>query len=146
MRFDGSAPVHHRILARIHAHPGGCWIWAVGKSNGYGRLFHQGQTRSAHRLAYEAWVGPIPDGLEIDHLCRVKSCVKPCHLEPVTHTENMRRVVWEPRNFDAIEQALLEARGAVLTAEFKRSALTPQPVENMGINRGKREVSGGPTI
>jgi len=47
--------------------------------------------RSAHRLSYETEIGPIPEGLELDHLCRVRSCVNPLHLEPVTHQENVRR-------------------------------------------------------
>lgn len=45
----------------------------------------------AHRVAYELVVGPIPEGLEIDHLCRTRSCVRPDHLDPVTHAENCRR-------------------------------------------------------
>ena len=45
----------------------------------------------SHRLAYELEIGPIPAGLEIDHLCRVRNCVNPAHLEPVTHAENIRR-------------------------------------------------------
>lgn len=54
-------------------------------------MIHDGKMRLAHRVAYEIHVGPIPDGLEIDHLCRVRCCVNPDHLEPVTHRENMRR-------------------------------------------------------
>jgi len=50
-----------------------------------------GKTVRAHRFYYERINGPIPDGLELDHLCRVHSCVNPDHLEPVTHTVNMRR-------------------------------------------------------
>lgn len=66
----------------------GCWIWQWAVSNsGYG--VHAGQ--SAHRYMYEKHVGPIPDGLWIDHLCRTKRCVNPAHLEPVTPAENQRR-------------------------------------------------------
>jgi hypothetical protein len=71
----------------------GCWEWMGGKQwGGYG-LF---RGACAHRLFYELLVGPIPAGLEIDHLCRNRSCVRPTHLEPVTHLENMRRAreVW----------------------------------------------------
>src|SRR5882672_10337222 len=76
----------------------GCWLWHGALQNkGYG-LFHIGSVldRSrrrvlAHRLAYELYMGPIPFGLTIDHLCRVPCCVNPDHLEPVTHRENVLR-------------------------------------------------------
>jgi len=111
---DTAAPIQHRILARVEAHPGGCWIWVAARDNGsgYGRLTHNGRLQLAHRLAYEAWVGPIPAGLEIDHLCRVKGCVKPSHLEPVTHAENTRRhFEWyrsQPKPFPLPEVVRLE--------------------------------------
>lgn len=78
----------------------GCWTWTGKKgSKGYG-LVHvdsaSGRQQQAHRAAYELVVGPIPDGLELDHLCRVRVCVNPAHLEPVTRAENMRRM-WEQR-------------------------------------------------
>lgn len=66
----------------------GCWIWEGSVNNqGYPKIGN----RYAHRASYELHVGPIPDGLELDHLCRVPLCVNPAHLEPVTHAENMRR-------------------------------------------------------
>ncbi|WP_327169867.1 HNH endonuclease signature motif containing protein [Streptomyces subrutilus] len=70
-----------------------CWLWqGATDRNGYG-VFHHRQpgTNFAHRLMYEALVGPIPQGLVIDHLCRVPACCNPDHLEPVTHAENVRR-------------------------------------------------------
>jgi hypothetical protein len=72
----------------------GCWFWtgAVSGGDGYGR-FNIGGTKLAHRIAYEALVGPIPVGLTIDHLCRVRVCVNPAHMEPVTLAENLRRQV-----------------------------------------------------
>ncbi|MGA4541309.1 HNH endonuclease signature motif containing protein [Uniformispora flossi] len=70
----------------------GHWLW-TGSTNrkGYGRFWFQGRSEEAHRVAYELFVGPIPDGLQIDHVCRVRPCVNPEHLEPVTHEENYRR-------------------------------------------------------
>lgn len=69
-----------------------CWIWrgSIG-SGGYGRVTRSRKRLSAHRVAYELIKGPIPEGLVIDHLCRVRSCVNPDHLEAVTHGENIRR-------------------------------------------------------
>jgi hypothetical protein len=70
----------------------GCWIWqkqTIGK--GYGRKWVDGRGVLAHRWYYEQANEPIPEGLQIDHLCRVKRCVNPAHLEVVTNTENRRR-------------------------------------------------------
>jgi len=75
--------------------PAACWLW-TGEINpdGYGR-FHLERPESrrvpAHRFAYEAQNGPIPDGLVIDHLCRNRTCMNPAHMEPVTNAENLRR-------------------------------------------------------
>jgi DNA-binding CsgD family transcriptional regulator len=77
----------------------GCWLW-IGKVNhlGYGALWIRDSAKktgwrsiSAHRHSYETNIGPIPDGLSLDHKCRVRCCVNPAHLEPVTHAENVRR-------------------------------------------------------
>ena len=74
---------------------GFCWDWiARTTKDGYG-LFHVdrfGHTRVAHRIAYTLLVGEIPEGLELDHLCRNKACVNPDHLEPVTQQVNRDRV------------------------------------------------------
>ena len=69
-----------------------CWLWTASKSSdGYGGFRLAGKMVRAHRFAYELLVGPIPDGLELDHLCRVRECVNPKHLEAVTLQENIRR-------------------------------------------------------
>lgn len=70
----------------------GCWQWSgcIGR-NGYGKLGHRGRTLLAHRLSYRIHVGSIPDGLELDHLCRNRWCVNPDHLEAVTHSVNVQR-------------------------------------------------------
>ena len=69
-----------------------CWLWTAAKEPaGYGHFKKDGRPHPAHRVAYEMVVGPIPDGLDLDHLCRNPSCVNPAHLEPVTPRENTRR-------------------------------------------------------
>lgn len=85
-------PVQDRILATIQVSAAGCWDWQGYKTErGYGRLSVHGKPTPAHRASYEAFVGPIPDGLVTDHLCRNTSCVNPDHLEAVTQRENIRR-------------------------------------------------------
>lgn len=70
----------------------GCWLWLAGVNrSGYGHFSVKSVSKLAHRAAYELFVGKIPRGLGLDHLCRVRSCVNPAHLEPVTQKENCVR-------------------------------------------------------
>jgi hypothetical protein len=71
---------------------GACRLWQGARvSGGYGSLKYKGRTVSAHRLAWQFANGSIPEGLELDHLCRVRHCINPDHLEAVTPQENVRR-------------------------------------------------------
>ena len=91
-RVNTSLSLPERLHAMSVYGPGDCRTWARGvNGRGYGNMFVGGVTKSAHRVAYEALVGPIPEGLHIDHLCRNKLCINPLHLEPVTCAENNRR-------------------------------------------------------
>lgn len=85
-------PVDERFWAKV-VPTGFCWLFEGSLTpRGYGTFSASGRVKTpAHRWAYEALVGKIPDGLELDHLCRVHNCVNPDHLEPVTHAENIRR-------------------------------------------------------
>jgi hypothetical protein len=67
----------------------GCWRWTANRDKDTYGLFKLGVTRRAHRVSYEHFVGRIPAGLVLDHLCRVRSCVNPYHLQPVTTRENL---------------------------------------------------------
>ncbi len=82
---DGPVPEYRPEL-------GPCWLWTAGLgSKGYGCFFMDGRSVNAHRVSFE-WVnGPIPQGLQPDHLCRVHPCVRPSHLEAVTPRENLMR-------------------------------------------------------
>ena len=66
-----------------------CIVWSFADSgNGYGRISIHGHPIGVHIVAYEYWYGPVPDSLELDHLCRITRCFNPYHLEAVTHQEN----------------------------------------------------------
>lgn len=95
-------PVNHdpslmpaRVTSRLKINSDGCWIIARPKRNGYAatnvKVDGKHKMRYVHRIAYETFTGPIPDGLVIDHLCRVRACCNPAHLEAVALAENTRR-------------------------------------------------------
>jgi hypothetical protein len=85
------------VLERLEAkvvRDGDCWLWTGAISEGgYPLLKVDGRCRRAHRVAYELLAGPIPAELQLDHLCRIRHCVNPAHLEPVTAHENTHRGV-----------------------------------------------------
>jgi hypothetical protein len=71
----------------------GCWLWlgAIHPENGYGAMWDGEKLGRAHRVIYEAVNNMVPEGMDLDHLCRVRHCVNPDHLEPVTRSENLQR-------------------------------------------------------
>jgi hypothetical protein len=89
-----------KFLARIAPSPNGCWLWTGKTGNGgYGRFrFNDRGSMGAHRFLWISVIGPIAPGLQLDHLCRVRHCVNPAHLEPVTAKENQRRGTAAERN------------------------------------------------
>jgi HNH endonuclease len=92
-------PLAERLMEKVEVRPAGyatpCWMWigAMDAHDGYARIWVSSLRRAAqaHRVSYEVHVGPIPGGLELDHLCRNRSCVNPGHLEPVTGKVNAER-------------------------------------------------------
>lgn len=86
-------PEVERFWEKVDRQEVGCWLWTAYRNrDGYGRFrpYRRDQVM-AHRYAYELMVGPIPDGLQLDHLCRNPGCVNPSHLEAVTERENLGR-------------------------------------------------------
>jgi hypothetical protein len=81
-----------QIRSNVVVDAGGCWIWQLACiDKGYGRITVRKRIYSAHRFSYTTFVGPIPEGLTIDHLCGVRPCVNPDHLEPVSQRVNNLR-------------------------------------------------------
>lgn len=105
----------------------GCWNWIGDKDAlGYGRLRERGSKRRllAHRVSWESVNGRVPEGLELDHLCRNPPCVNPDHLEAVTHLVNMRR---------ALAKITLEQAREVKRLRREESLTYPQIAAVMGI-------------
>ncbi len=83
----------NRLLAKCVPVPeSGCWLWLDHtERGGYGMIWYGKGKVLAHRLSYECFVGSIPKGMQLDHLCRVRCCINPYHLEPVTAKVNVQR-------------------------------------------------------
>ena len=82
-----------RFLSHVKIIDSGCWEWQGRISNkGYAHFFWDKSTKNAHRFSYKQYVGPLTKGLQIDHLCRNKTCVNPSHLEQVTQQVNISRI------------------------------------------------------
>lgn len=134
-----------RLMAMVEIHSNGCWLWTGALTAGYGMIGigvrGDGSRRivRAHRVSYEIHIGPIPDGMQLDHTCHKKGecmevgsaclhrrCVNPYHLEPVTSNENKKR-----------------GNGGLAGAEKQRSKTTcpwghAYSKENTGVRRGRR--------
>ncbi|WP_443055402.1 HNH endonuclease signature motif containing protein [Streptomyces sp. ISBFB 2968] len=98
LRKSGALPLLPRptleakLFSRIMEDETGCWLWTgVHVGTGYGQVDVNGCKRPAHRVVYEFLIGDIPEGLDLDHLCRVRLCVNPWHLDPVTRKINIIR-------------------------------------------------------
>lgn len=104
-----------RFMQKAQMNERGCWIWTAHKDrNGYGQFGVSRRLVYAHRWAYERFRSPIPDGMQLDHLCRTPSCVNPWHLEAVTPRINVLRGEGRP------------AKLAAATACINGHAFTPE--------------------
>lgn len=94
-----------RVQKKIAVSGDGCWEWtAYKKTSGYGQVWAEGRLDYSHRFVYETLVGPIPDGLAIDHLCQNRGCCNPDHLEAVTTDQNnLRAIIAEARKIAGAE-------------------------------------------
>src|ERR1700726_1094484 len=125
---------------------GDCWLWMGTRSRGgYGRFKINRQRRTAHRWLYERVYGPVPTGRELDHLCRVRACVNPQYLEPVTRRENSLRGIGfcavNARKTHCLRGHLLEGKNVYIQPKSgsrecmvcrkarKRAALAPRETE-----------------
>jgi len=95
--FLPGSPLTHpgaaaRFFAKVEMERSGCWSWRGSQINNYGQLRIDKAPYVAHRVTWLSLVGPIPDGLQVDHLCRNRACCNPEHLEPVTRSVNLRRI------------------------------------------------------
>lgn len=101
-------PTQAYIAKRVEIDDAGCWNWKLAISTqGYGLCFRRDWRGLAHRFTYDRLVGSIPEGLQLDHLCRNTACVNPDHLEPVTASENLRRAndAREGRKYTVYQQS-----------------------------------------
>jgi hypothetical protein len=117
----------------------GCWLWTAGADrDGYGHFWLSGRTKRAHRVAYEAMVGPVPVGLELDHVqargCSSRACVNPAHLEPVTTAVNASRERTSAAGL-AAKHATGRRRGAEILAKTCCPSGHPYSGANLHIRR-----------
>ena len=120
----------------------GCWLWTgyVHKT-GYGSYTLKGKTRLAHRFSYEMYVGDIPEGHDLDHLCRVRCCVNPDHLEPVSRRENLERSPIWSGNFTHCPSGHAYDEGNTYYYNGSRRCMACRRTHQLNYTQRKREAA-----
>lgn len=143
---DAEIAAREKILARVKYSEAGCWLW-TGPTNekGYGLTTVKGKTVRVHRIAYELWKGPIPPGLQIDHLCRTRNCFNPEHLEAVTPRENVLRgessAALRARKTHCVHGHPFDDTNTARWPDGTRRCLTCRPRGNGKFRRSKAELA-----
>ena len=113
-----------------------CWVWQGGTTTlGYGRMWHDGAMRSAHRVYWEREHGPVPDDGPLDHLCRTPSCVRPSHLEAVTTAINTQRGLTTTRTPDDIREMRTRVANGDRQSDVARAYAMPRSTLSQIITR-----------
>lgn len=114
-----------RFMSHVTIQANGCWEWVAAiDARGYGRFWMGGKRTRAHRFSYEYYTGKVPDGKELDHLCRNHACVNPAHLEAVSHKVNVLRgegvAALHARNMLCSEGHLLTPENVIIDGGGRR--------------------------
>lgn len=118
-------PVAPRVWPKVRESEDGCWLWTGTRTaGGYGKVSVNGRATPVHRWVYEEMVAPIPAGLDLDHLCRVRACVNPAHLEPVTRSVNISRGVTRRDWIQCIRGHAFDEANTVLRRDGRRDCRT----------------------
>jgi hypothetical protein len=127
-----------------------CLVWTSNKMpNGYGRINYRGRRWLVHRLAYECFVGPIPDGMQVNHSCNVRDCCSPEHLELGTHEINMEQMVRDGRSCAGIAhgRAALSSKDAIEVLRLVGKGWSFAPIAHkLGVDQNViRDIATGRT-
>lgn len=143
----GDERLPERFWIKTEVQSNGCWLWTKGKNpKRYGNFWKAGTNRPAHRVAYEALTGPIPDGADVRHDCDTPSCVNPNHLRTGTHSDNMQDCLQRGRNPQASKKFCLQGHPYSEENTYVRpsGARTCRACQRDAVKRYQRRNIGAP--
>lgn len=117
MRGDRT-PIEWRFWPKVKI-GSGCWEWTGARANGYGYVWDGNRIVRAHRHSFESMVGPIPDGMDIDHSCRNRACVNPDHLRACTRSQNLANTKMRDLNKSGFKGVTLHKQSGLWVAQLK---------------------------